>query len=542
MRVNLKLRGSIVAGLGLAMGVGLIAAPRALASAPTADAGDYLIEMAPRRSAFESFSTMSAPANSKIEYLGVPGWYHIQVSPTAAKTFSLETLSQAPGVMYVQPNYKLHLMESPSLVKLRAEVQRKLAQWRASSQNAADNSPCPFPIPGLCNPNGGGGNTPPNPNPSGGGGNAPVAKPDIPAPTTPTVGESDPLFSKQWGMISIGVKDQILSNAKPVVVAVIDTGVDYTHEDLVDNLWRNPGEMGTDAQGRDKSSNQVDDDNNGYVDDVIGWDFVMNDNKPYDITTPPEQLLMGEGNPGHGTHCSGNVGARGDNGKGIAGADPTAKIMALRFISEKGQGTTADAVKAITYAINNGAQVMSNSWGSNGDDPQDPAGNKALHDAIQAAQAKGVLFVAAAGNGDQSGNGFDNDTSSTPSVPASYPYDIIVSVAATDSSGALASFSNWGKKTVTLAAPGVKIFSTVVGSKYSDTVFDLGGGLTATWDGTSMATPHVAGAAALYIATHPNATWQEVKAALIKSVTPESALADKTVAGGIVNVQSLLTY
>ncbi len=541
MRANLKLRTSFLAGLGLLMGVSLTAAPRVMAATANtteqstiAEPGDYLVELAPHRSALESFSPMSMPATSKIESLGVNGWYHIQVPRQAAKTFSIEALSQAPGVLYIQPNYKLHIMESPSLLKLRAEVQRKLAQWRASSQHADDNN-CPFPLPGLCNPNGGGGN-------NNGGGSTPVTKPPIPAPTTPVIGESDPLFSKQWGMLSIGVKDQIINNTQPVVVAVIDTGIDYTHEDLVDNLWRNPGEMGTDAQGRDKSTNQVDDDANGYVDDVIGWDFVDNDNQPYDITTPPEQLLTGEGNPGHGTHCSGNVGARGDNGKGISGADPTAKIMALRFISQKGQGTTADAVKAITYALKNGAQVMSNSWGSNGDDPSDPTGNKALHDAIQAAQDKGVLFVAAAGNGDSSGNGYDNDTSSTPSVPASYPYDIIVSVAATDSNGNLASFSNWGQKTVTLGAPGVKIFSTVVGSKYSDMVFDFGGGLSAAWDGTSMATPHVAGAAALYISTHPNATWQQVKAALIKSVTPAPALEGKTVSGGIVNVQNLLTY
>ncbi|NJM10085.1 MAG: S8 family serine peptidase, partial [Bdellovibrionaceae bacterium] len=156
------------------------------------------------------------------------------------------------------------------------------------------------------------------------------------------------MFSKQWGMNQMGVTTAwgTTKGNPEVIVGVIDTGVDYTHEDLVDNMWRNPGEMGTDAQGRDKSSNGVDDDKNGYVDDIVGWDFPANDNKPYDLTASLMDMLLSGGNPGHGTHCAGNVAARGENGKGIAGVAPNVRIMALRFITEKGQGTSADAIKS----------------------------------------------------------------------------------------------------------------------------------------------------------------------------------------------------
>jgi subtilisin family serine protease len=318
-----------------------------------------------------------------------------------------------------------------------------------------------------------------------------------------------------------------------VVVAVIDTGVDYTHEDLVDNMWRNPKEI---------VGNGVDDDRNGYVDDIVGWDFVSNDNKPYDLTATLMDMLMNGGNPGHGTHCAGNVAARGDNGKGIAGVAPNVRIMALRFISEKGQGTTADAVKAIKYAVDNGARVTSNSWGSTGEDPKDPD-TGALKDAIAYSESKGVLFVAAAGNGDKMGKGYDNDTSAEPAYPASYPNDIIVSVAAIDEAGNLGTFTNWGARSVDIGASGVKVFSTVTQSvKYTDTVVDIPGVLTATWDGTSMAAPHVAGAAALYLSYYPNKTWRDVKAALMNSVKKTNVLSGKTTSGGQLDVQNLMRF
>ena len=215
-----------------------------------------------------------------------------------------------------------------------------------------------------------------------------------------------------------------------------------------------------------------------------------------------------------------------------------AKIMALRFLTEKGEGTTADAVKAIDYAVKMGAQVLSNSWGGEGEDPAEAKQNQALKDSITAAQNAGVLFIAAAGNG-HSGVGYDNDTDAKPGYPASYDHENIISVAAIDSTNALGGFSNWGVRSVDIAAPGVKVFSTTVGGKYSDTVIDLMG-ITATWDGTSMACPHVAGAAALYWSAHPHASWREVKKAILDSAVAVPALQGKILTGGKLNAQSLM--
>ncbi|MCB0365099.1 MAG: S8 family serine peptidase, partial [Bdellovibrionales bacterium] len=390
-----------------------------------------------------------------------------------------------------------------------------------------------FPWPG--NPGDGGG--------GGGGGGGSGVRTDNPAiPTSGSGGSgADNLYDRQWGMKDIGVKDgwKARTAAKDVVVAVIDTGVDYTHEDLVDNLWRNAGEMGQDSQGRDKATNGVDDDGNGYVDDVIGWDFARNDNKPFDLSVPPTDLLFGGGNPGHGTHVAGCVAARSDNGKGVIGvADNHIKIMALRFLTEKGEGTTADAIKAIRYAVDNGAQVTNNSWGSEGEDSNDAAGNKALRDAVAYAESKGSIFVAAAGNGHQ-GRGYNNDTDSRPGYPASYPHDIIISVAAIDKSDNLGSFSNWGPKGVDVAAPGVAVFSTMVGNQYNDLVIDMLG-MKVTWDGTSMASPHVAGAVALYWSRNPGKTWQEVKEAVMTTARRTNSLSNKVLSGGKLDVRNLM--
>lgn len=352
---------------------------------------------------------------------------------------------------------------------------------------------------------------------------------------------SDPLFDKQWGMQDNKVEDAWDTSGTKgdgqVVVAVLDTGVDYTHEDLVDNMWRNPGEIGMDENGNSRATNGVDDDGNGYIDDVVGWDFGKGDNKPYDLHKTGFAILFG-GNPGHGTHCAGNVAARGDNGKGIAGVAPNVKIMAMRFLTEDGQGSLEGAISSIKYAVDNGAHILSNSWGSEGDGG-DAQSSQALQDAIEYSMDKGVLFVAAAGNGHQ-GVGYDNDTDSKPAYPASYPQENIISVAALDSSDKLGSFSNWGKNTVDIGAPGVKVFSTVPDNVYQDTVIDIPGLITATWDGTSMATPHVSGAAALYLSKNPNADWQEIKAAILDSATPISALNGKSVSGGKLNVNALM--
>ncbi|MCC6137508.1 MAG: S8 family serine peptidase [Bdellovibrionaceae bacterium] len=351
----------------------------------------------------------------------------------------------------------------------------------------------------------------------GGGGTAPSGEPNFPT-TFPTGTGADPDFSKQWGMQDIGVKDgwTTTKGSQQIVVAVIDTGVDYTHNDLAANIWRNPGETGTDANGKDKATNGADDDGNGYADDVVGWDFATNDNKPYDTTSGG---FFG-GNPGHGTHCAGNIGALADNATGIVGVAPNVKIMALRFLTEKGQGDTAGAVQAIKYAADNGAKVLSNSWGSEGNGGED---DTPLREAIQYAMDKGVLFVAAAGN-----SSYNNEQTAKQALPASYNFDNIIAVAAIDKSNNKSSFSNFGSTTVDIGAPGSAIYSTIPGNKYMNL------------DGTSMACPIVAGAAALYWSKNPQATWKDVKDAIMGTATPIAALKGKSVTGGKLNVKGLM--
>lgn len=446
---------------------------------------DLLIKLAP---GFTEFQMDGA----KVEKI-TESWVRVQ---TPAR-MSLQTLERNPAVEYVQPNYKVSLLEDYSI----QDPLRKAALAKMLSRNPQLPATAKADNPGI---------------------------PDAPQPTT----GADPLFAKQWGMIDNGVAEAWKSTkgSPDMVVAVIDTGVDYTHEDLLPNLWRNSNEI---------PNNNIDDDNNGYVDDIIGWDFVSNDNKPFDLAMEPLDILFKGGNPGHGTHCAGNVAARGDNGKGIAGVAPNIKIMSLRFISERGQGTTADAIKSIRYAVDNGAKIMSNSWGSEGEEPGAPE-NQALRDTVQYAQDKGVLFVGAAGNGHK-GVGYDNDMDKNPAYPASYPHDIIISVAALDANNNLGSFSNWGATSVDIGAPGVKVFSTVVEQGYSDVVIDKFG-IKATWDGTSMATPHVAGAAALYWSEHPEKSWQDVKTAILSSAKKINTLTNKSVSGGKLDVKALLNY
>ncbi|MBC7370650.1 MAG: S8 family serine peptidase [Bdellovibrionaceae bacterium] len=465
-------------------------------AAPKDTKQDLLIKLKPNSAYNMQMFAQFEGSGAKVEQLS-DQWVHIQGGRSVISTTSLMKNS---NIEYVQPNYPIHLLEDYKIQDplRRAAVQKMLAR---QPQAAAPKDPKYTDNPAI---------------------------PDAPQQKT----GPDPLVGNQWGMINIGVQDawKVSKGSPDMIVAVIDTGVDYTHEDLLPNLWRNTKEI---------PANGIDDDGNGYIDDVAGWDFVSNDNKPYDLAVEPLQLLTG-GNPGHGTHCAGNVAARSDNGIGVAGVAPNVKIMALRFISEKGQGTTAAAIKAIRYAVDNGAKVLSNSWGSEGEDPAEGTENQALRDAVQYAQDKGVLFIAAAGNGHQ-GVGYSNDTDPKPSYPATYNHENIISVAALDANDALGSFSNWGVKTVHIGAPGVKVYSTTVGSLYSDTVIDKFG-FHATWDGTSMACPHVAGAAALYWSAHPEKTWRDVKAAILGSAKKIPAAAGKLVSEGKLDVNALLHY
>jgi subtilisin family serine protease len=297
----------------------------------------------------------------------------------------------------------------------------------------------------------------------------------------------DPDLDKSYGLSKIGATEawKTFRGSKDLIVADIDTGIDYNHEDLAYNLWRNPSPS---AQG-----------------DIIGYDFVHGDGLPYDDNE-------------HGTHTAGTIGAVGGNGQGTSGVSQRVSIMALKFISGDGKGTTADAIHAIDYAVQHGARVLNNSWGGEADQS-----SPALSDAIRAAGGQGVLFVAAAGN-----DGLDNDVSSQASYPAAFALDNIISVAATDSSDLLASFSNYGTKTTQLAAPGMDVYSTIPGNAY------------AAESGTSMACPHVAGAAALLWAFHPDWTYQKVRQVLFDTVDPIPDLQGKVLTGGRVNVAKAL--
>lgn len=371
----------------------------------------------------------------------------------------INTLQKDDSVEYVQPNYILRALPVGESSEEVANV------------GSLNGIPCLFPgFPPGCEDSA----APPANRP-------PVQAP--PAEVKPPV--ADPNLGQAYGISKVGAPEAWKTHAgsKGIVVAVIDTGVDYNHEDLSFNVWRNP---------------------NPKQNDVVGFNFVHNDGLPYDDNK-------------HGTHCAGTVGAVGGNGKGVSGVSQRVSIMALKFLSGQGSGTTADAIRAIDYAVNNGAKVLSNSWGGRGDD-----GNKALFDSIERAKAKNVLFIAAAGN-----DGINND-GSNPSVPASFTNDNLIAVAATDRNDALASFSNYGKRTTHLAAPGVGVYSTTPSNRYE------------MLSGTSMACPHVAGAAALVWSKNPKMSYKQVKEILLSSTDKIAALQTKTVSGGRLNVLNAL--
>lgn len=312
---------------------------------------------------------------------------------------------------------------------------------------------------------------------------------------TATAVTNDPLFASQWALQNLGASGGVpgadidapgawaLSTGAGVIVATTDTGADLAHPDLAANLWTNPGEI---------AGNGLDDDRDGWIDDVHGIDAANGDGSPADDN-------------GHGTHVAGTIAAAAGNGVGVAGVAPGARVMPLKFMDSGGSGYTSAAITAIAYAQAHGAQVINASWGGGGY-------SEALRRAILQAGQAGIVFVAAAGN-----DGANTDAS--PDYPADYDLPSVISVAASDRNDALAPFSNRGACSVDLAAPGVGILSTVPGGY-------------ATYSGTSMAAPHVAGTAALMLARAPGQAPADVRARIVSSAKRRPAFAGVTVAGG----------
>lgn len=301
--------------------------------------------------------------------------------------------------------------------------------------------------------------------------------------------DADMDVAEAWSL-SIGDPD--------LVIAVIDDGVEYTHPDINDQMWVNPGEV---VDG-------VDNDGNGYVDDIFGYDFYSNDSDPYD----DNNINTEQG--GHGTHVAGTICAEGNNSIGIVGVVQQCRIMALRFLGPRG-GYTSDAISAVNYAVGKGVRLSNNSWGGGGY-------SMSLYSAIQSAGNQGHLFLAAAGN-----DGIDVDNT-TPHYPSSYDLPNIVSVAATDNRDQLASFSNFGVNSVDVAAPGVDIASSAWGSYYF-------------FSGTSMATPNVTGVAALILSQNPGFSYAQVRDRLLQTARPVPGLSGKVATGGVVNALAALS-
>ncbi|BET65195.1 hypothetical protein ASA1KI_01130 [Opitutales bacterium ASA1] len=310
-----------------------------------------------------------------------------------------------------------------------------------------------------------------------------------------------------WGLRNLGqsggvsgIDAQVVSawdlttGSSNVIVAVIDTGVRYTHRDLAGNMWQNPGEI---------PGNGIDDDGNGYVDDVFGINAITRTGDPMDDN-------------GHGSHCAGTIGGTANDAGELVGVAWTVRMIGLKFLGANGGGNLSDAIRCVDYAISKGAHIISGSYGGGGF-------SQATSDSIERARAAGILCVFAAGN--ETNN---NDTN--PAYPASLPQDNIVSVAAIDRSGALATFSNFGATSVDLAAPGVQIFSC---NFQTDSSYQ-------TISGTSMATPHVAGVAALLKARYPTENYAQIRARLLGSTRALPALQGRTTTGGMVQARAAM--
>ncbi len=376
---------------------------------------------------------------------GAMGMQVVQVTETSLKN-AMKVYENNPDVLYVEPDYRISL--SP------VEKSASYGQGQASYSTASGWPDDPgFPLQwGLEN-----------------------------------AGQA-PFYGKPGADISAKTAWGATTGSSTVTIALIDTGVDYNHPDLAANIWKNPGEY----------LNGADDDGNGYIDDIRGWNFVSKNNDPMDDN-------------GHGTHCAGTLAAIGNNGIGTAGVGWNLKIMPLKFLDSKGNGYTSDAISAILYATQKGIPIISCSFSG-------PGESQALKEVIDSSSA---LFICAAGN-----SGASSDIS--PQYPAAYPSSQIISVAASTSSDTLASFSNYGTSSVDLAAPGETIYSTARAGGYS------------YLSGTSMAVPYVTGTAALLKTLNPSLTTAQIKSRILGSVDIIPALSGKVATGGRLNAAKAL--
>jgi subtilisin family serine protease len=312
----------------------------------------------------------------------------------------------------------------------------------------------------------------------------------------------DAQFSLQWGLTKINAPGawDLSSGSASVTVAILDTGADLEHPDLKANIWVNA----------DEAQNGIDDDGNGYVDDIKGWNFVNSGNMPFDDNTD-----------GHGTHVAGIIGASGNNGIGVSGINWSVSLMILKILDKSGTGTVADEARAIEYAIENGARVINASYAF-------PTSCTFVlpsiteKDAIEDAMNNGILFVAAAGNG---GCNADN----TPFYPAGYSLRNIISISASNESDSLISASNYGYESVHAAAPGNHILSTFPGNAY------------AYLSGTSLSAPHVSGLAALMLSYRPDYDFRMLKETILSTVDKTQMLSGKSLSDGRINAYRAIT-
>ncbi len=429
---------------------GIVVPPNTAAIAQAYDEGSILVRFKASASSSDRASARAEINGSLLrEYRLVSGLEHVALHGRLDVEQSIAILRRLPFVAYAEPNYTIHLNQQLPNDEYFAE------QWPL--HNTGQDSMFGVWL-----------------------GGTPDADVDWPEAWAAAAGNGS-------------------------VVAVMDTGIDYRHTDLAANVWENTAEANGLAG--------VDDDGNGYVDDIRGWDFADDDNNPLD-------------GHGHGSHVAGTIAAIGHNNKGVAGVMWGGQVMALKIISDTGFGTLADAIEGLQYAVAMGVRVSNNSWGYSEILPEELADHQALYDAIAASAADGHLYVAAAGN-----DSVNTDT--TPHYPSSFDLDNVVAVAATDNNDQLAWFSSYGPNSVDLAAPGDTVISTY--KLFAGSIDDYG------WlSGTSMATPHVAATAGLLLGLQPTWTYQQIKDQILNHVRTLGALSGTSVTGGMLNVHDAL--